>query len=243
MPENLKNYIASWHKYCPDYQIIEWNESNFDINSNNYVKQAYESKKWAFVTDYVRLFVLYEYGGIYMDTDVELLKPLDEFLNLHAFSSFEDNDYVPTGLMAAEKNNKWIKDLLDEYSNINFIDEKGNMDTTTNVVRITNLTEKKYGLIRKSSYQNLANGIVTFFPSDYFCPKSWKTGNINITENTYAIHHFSGSWWSNEDKEKNKIIKKYVNKYGKKGELLGRFIFYIKHPIILIKKITTKIMK
>ena len=107
-PKLVKDCIDSWKKNCHDYEIIEWNEDNFDININAYVKEAYECKKYAFVTDFVRLFVLKKYGGVYMDTDVEVIKSLDGFLKHHAFSSFENNDYIPTGIMASEKNNKWI---------------------------------------------------------------------------------------------------------------------------------------
>ena len=138
--------IESWKKHFPDFEIIEWNEDNFDVNCNDYVREAYESKKYAFVTDYVRLYVLYNYGGIYMDTDVEVLKPLDPFLEHPAFSGFENNDSVPTGIMAARKKNKWIKDLLNEYNDLKFIKEDGSLDLTTNVVRITELSMKKYGL-------------------------------------------------------------------------------------------------
>ena len=212
LPEESKKYIESWKKYCPEYEIKEWNEDNFDIKSNKYVKEAYEAKKYAFVTDYVRLYALYNEGGIYMDTDVEVLKPLDEFLKHHAFSSFENNDSIPTGLMASEKNGEWVKNLLDEYTDMSFIKEDGSYDTTTNVVRITNLTEQKYGLVRKSSYQDL--GVVTLYPHEYFCPKDWESGNIYVTENSHAIHHFNGSWHTKTDKKYVKLRRKLIEKYG-----------------------------
>ena len=103
LPEDAKRCIDTWKKYCPDYEIKEWNESNFDVAQNDYIKEAYEAKKWAFVSDYARLKVLVEYGGIYMDTDVEVLKPLDRFLSERAFSGFEDADAIPAGIMACEK--------------------------------------------------------------------------------------------------------------------------------------------
>lgn len=249
LPEDSKQYIESWKKYCPDYEIKEWNEDNFDVNSNRYVKEAYEAKKYAFVTDYVRLYALYHEGGIYMDTDVEVIKPLDRFLEHHAFSSFENNDSIPTGLMASEKGGKWVKKLLDEYDGISFIKPDKTMDLTTNVIRITNLTEKEYGLKRKSSYQDL--GDVTLYPHEYFCPKDWNTGKINITENTYAIHHFKGSWHS--DEEKRTIAKRleYINKYGKeKGiakfnrrQKIRRRLEYLLHPSKLITALKNKLCK
>lgn len=248
-PESVCKYINTWKKYCPDYKIIEWNEDNFDITSNTYVNQAYQQKKYAFVTDYVRLYVLYNYGGIYMDTDVEVLKPLDKFLNNSAFSGFENNNNIPTGIMGAEKGNLWIKDLLDEYNDLVFIKENGTLDLTTNVVRITNLTKKKYGLKQESSFQNLKN-IVTLYPYDYFCPKDWETGEIHCTQNTYTIHHFSGSWHGDKEKKQaekyRKRLKKYISKYGEgKGKLrlnqVDLIKYYLCHPIKLIKKTILKI--
>lgn len=250
-PELARKCIESWKKYCSDYELKEWNEDNFDINSNEYVKQAYESRKFAFVTDYVRLYALYNEGGVYMDTDVEVLKPIDEFLKHKAFSSFENNNMIPTGLMAAEKGNVWIKDLLDEYDDLKFIDDEGNMDLTTNVTRITNLTRDKYGLKLESSYQELGGGIVTMYPHDYFCPKDWTTGEINITENSYTIHHFSGSWHTAEEKafevKYRKKLKKYLKKYTDedvaKQKLNEAEIrkFYLMHPFKAVKKIFEKL--
>ena len=252
-PELAEKCIASWKKYCPDYIIKEWNEDTFDLDSNLYVRQAYDSRKFAFVTDYVRLFALYHEGGIYMDTDVEVLKPLDAFLKHQAFSSFENNNKIPTGLMAAEQGNPWINDLLDEYTDLTFLDADGNMDLTTNVERITGLTLRKYGLNPVSSYQDLAGGIVTMYPHDYFCPKDWQTGNINLTENSHTIHHFAGSWHSDEEKKRMArhiaLRQKYVAKFGeeKGGKVLlwhERFLNipqYLCHPIQTLKKIVQKL--
>ena len=185
-----------------------------------------------------------------MDTDVEILKPIDCFLSNQAFSSFESNNMIPTGLMASCKNNDWVKELLDEYENLTFIKKDGTFDMTTNVIRITNLTKKKYGLKPISSFQVLKNGLVTIYPYDYFCPKDVTTGQINITENTYAIHHFSGSWLpKNIVKEKElrrKIIEKSIKKYGKeKGQKIGKIKFWIffliLHPIFASKEILKRI--
>lgn len=200
LPKLAIECIESWKKNLPDYKIIEWNEDNFDINSNQYVKEAYESKKWAFVTDYVRLYVLKEYGGIYMDTDVEVTQNLDEFLNCGAFSGFESNNYIPTGIIGAEKDNKWIERMLQEYDNKKFIKEDGSYDMTTNVVLITDITKKEFNIKLNNTYQELKHRVI-MYPSDYFCPKSYETGKIRKTKNTYAIHHFSGSWHSDEEKK------------------------------------------
>lgn len=191
LPEDTKHYINTWRQYCPDYEIIEWNESNFDINSNQYTKEAYENKKWAFVTDYVRLFVLYNYGGIYMDTDVEVLKPLDSFLNQKGFSGFERKEAVPTGIMASEANHPFIKQLLDLYINKHFIDSDGKQDLTTNVELITNIS-LKLGLIPNNQLQIIED--FAFYPTSFFCPKNSRTFELLITPETYTIHHFDGSW-------------------------------------------------
>ena len=128
LPEDAKKYIESWEKYCPDYKICRWDESTFDINEIPYVKEAYEAKKWAFITDYVRLYVLKNIGGIYMDTDVEVIKNLDCFLNEKGFSGFEKIDAVPTGIMAAEKNHPFIIELLHDYDNLHFLKDDGTLD-------------------------------------------------------------------------------------------------------------------
>lgn len=212
-PELANKCIESWKKYLPDYEIIEWNEDNFDINSNTYLKEAYENKKYAFASDYIRLAVLHEYGGIYMDTDVEVLKSFDDFLNLNAFTCFESNGYITTGVIGTKKKNKWVKDMLSLYTNLNFIKEDGKFDLTTNVARMSALTKERYGLKSENVYQNL-DDMVIVYPNDFFSPKDWNTGKINITENTYAIHHFSASWYT--DVEKKQIAKKkfYIDKFG-----------------------------
>lgn len=191
MPVQFLKYIESWKKYCPDYEIKIWNEETFDINSNQYVKEAYENKKYAFVTDYVRLFVLYNYGGIYMDTDVELIKPIDDFLKNKAFLGFESMNYIQTAIMASESKLPIIATLLDYYNDRHFINDDGVCDTTTNVKIITNIL-LQYGLKLDNKLQNV--GDITLYPSDYFCPIDWRTKKKQITNNTYAIHWFAGSW-------------------------------------------------
>lgn len=199
-PKLVEECIASWKKYCRDYEIIEWNEDNFDISSAPpYVQQAYESKKWAFVTDYVRLWAMVEFGGIYMDTDVEVIKPLDRFLEHNAFSGFESETAISTGIMACQKEFPLFEELLHEYDNISFVLEDGSLDITTNVTRITNCCNK-YGFVPNGKYQ-VINGFA-LYPPDYFCPKDFRTGIINTTKNTYVIHHFNASWYSKEQQEK-----------------------------------------
>ncbi|MCI2255192.1 glycosyl transferase [Domibacillus sp. PGB-M46] len=195
-PKAVIECINSWKKQLPDYRIIEWNENNFDINSNKYVQKAYLSKKYAFVSDYVRLHALYHHGGIYMDTDVEVIKNLDAFLNQEAFSGFESNNYISAGILGSIRNHPWIKRLLFYYENVSFEREDGSLDTTTNTMTITAITNSEYGL-KFGNYKQILNiegNKVNIYPSDYFCAKDWKTKILNVTENTYTIHHFAGSW-------------------------------------------------
>lgn len=190
MPELAVKCIDSWKKYLPDYTIKEWNEDTFDLNLYPYAKEAYEKKKYAFVTDVVRLYALYTEGGIYMDTDVEVLKSLDTFLKYPAFSGFESEDSIPTGIMASEKNGKWAEWQLSLYNDMHFILDDGSINLTTNVIIITNSMVKE-GFKLDNSLQNFKD-IIWMFPNDYFCPKTKNT--INITNNTHCIHHFAGSW-------------------------------------------------
>ncbi len=197
LPDMAKKCIASWKKYCPDYQIIEWNEDNFDVNCCAYSAEAYAAKKWAFVSDVARLYALVTEGGIYMDTDVEVLKPLDDILNHQALSGFEAHDRIPTGLMACEKENPFFRELLHEYDTAHFIRPDGEMDLTTNVTRITNAC-LKHGLVLNNTLQSVCG--FTLFPNDYFCPKDFDTKILTITQNTYTIHHFDGSWLPEEER-------------------------------------------
>lgn len=192
MPELARKCIESWKKYLPEYEIKEWNEDNFDLDMYPYTREAYDNRKFAFVTDVVRLYVLYNEGGIYMDTDVEVLKSLDEFLHHHAFSGFEDEKNIPTGIMASEKGGRWAKENLEYYDGKHFVKEDGTLDITTNVITITNYM-LPHGLQQNNTYQDFP-GLITFYPRDYFCPKDSVTKKVHKTKNTVAIHHFDGSW-------------------------------------------------
>lgn len=204
LPELAVKCIESWKKFCPDYEIKQWDETNFDLHYNDYVWEAFLSKKWAFITDVVRLYVLDLYGGIYMDTDVEVVKHLDPFLNHEAFSGFENNENIPTGIMASVKGGKWVSDNLHYYDDKHFIKEDGSLDLTTNVVTITNYM-LPLGLQQNNTFQDFP-GLITFYPKDYFCPKSYEDGKIYLTSNTVTIHHFAGSWHTPTQRLKKKIL-------------------------------------
>lgn len=197
LPESAKQYIETWKTHCPDYEIMEWNESNFDLNCCDYVREAYDAKKWAFVSDVARLHVLVQHGGIYMDTDVEVLRPLDDLLSYDAVSGFESEKRLPTGLMACCAGHPLFSELLHDYDGLHFVKSDGSFDTTTNVARITKVC-LKYGVRLNNTLQTV-NGF-TLFPKDYFCPKDYETGTMELTDNTYTIHHFDGSWLSEEDR-------------------------------------------
>ena len=207
MPELAYKCLDSWAKFLPDYELKLWNEESFDINQNLYVKEAYESRKFAFVTDFVRLYALYNFGGVYMDTDVEVIRNIDDLLIYPAFSGFESEKDIPTGIMASEKYGEWAKEQLVYYKDRHFILADGSLDMTTNVQIISGIMSSN-GFILKNSYQIYKNSI-HIFPKDYFCPKS-RTGIITITHNTYCIHHFAGTWQTKRTKIKKFIFKNII---------------------------------
>ena len=209
-PKLAQKCIKSWKKYCPDYEIIEWNEDNFDLNTAPlYVRQAYEAKKWAFVTDYVRLWAMTEFGGIYMDTDVEVVKPLDQFLHHQAFSGFENDREIPTGIMACEKGFALFVELLRFYDDKPFLNPDGTMNMTTNVKIITDLC-LEHGLKQNGEYQEILG--FALYPKAVFCPVSYSTGRLEKSRDTAAIHWFAGSWQLQNVKDRRREEEKKVRK-------------------------------
>lgn len=192
MPALAKKCIASWKKFCPDYELRLWNEDSFDVDSHPFVKEAYTARKFAFVTDYVRLWALVKEGGIYMDTDVEVLKPLDEFLHHPAFSGFESAEVVPTGIMASEKGGEWARKQLAYYDGRHFLKADGTPDLTPNTKIITDRMVAE-GFVLNNEIQDF-KGEIVMYPVDWFCPKNCGTGVIEITPNTRTIHYYAGSW-------------------------------------------------
>lgn len=192
MAQLAKDCIDSWHRYMPDYQYKLWDESNFDVNSNQYTKEAYEAKKYAFVSDYVRLWALYHEGGIYMDVDFEVYKSFDTLLNLDAFAGFEGSKHLPVmmGVIGSQKCGLWVKEQLDNYQGRGFIKEDGSCDLTTNVQFIS-AKMREHGLIQNGEQQVYKD--LTIFPVDYFSPMQ-TTGEYFRTENTYCEHKGLNSW-------------------------------------------------
>ncbi len=203
--EIAKKSMVSWQVFCPDYAFMEWNESNFDIkNSCRYVVEAYSKGKWAFVSDYIRLKILYEYGGIYLDTDMELLQNIDSFLKYRGFFCTESRYSVSTAIIAAEPQAPWIKELLDEYENEPFINEDGSFNKQTNTKRVQKYLEIKYNYSWEKGLQELLPGFYVF-PADFFSPLNCYTGVLNMTNNTFAIHHYDNTWMSPEEKIKKRL--------------------------------------
>ena len=197
-PKLAEKCFRSWKKYCPGYEIIEWNEDNYDLSAAPlYVRQAYEAKKWAFVTDFVRLQVVCDQGGIYLDTDVELRKPLEQLLENRAWFGFEDGAHVNTGCgFGAEAGHPVLCEIMEDYREIPFLLDDGSYDILSCPQRNTGAFLRR-GLRQDNSRQTL-EGDVLILPSDYLNPKDWKTGEICITENTLSIHHFGASWYTPE---------------------------------------------
>ncbi|MGN1343764.1 MAG: polysaccharide pyruvyl transferase family protein [Traorella sp.] len=225
-PQSVQYCINSWKKYCPDYEIIEWNEDNYDFKKNQYMKEAYESKKWGFVPDYARLDIIYNYGGIYFDTDVELVSNIESLLQYEVFMGFENTGdgelYVNCGHgFGAVKGNEFIKKERDEYKNVHFINEDG----TLNMLPSPHYTTKvlcEYGLKRKNIDQNIQN--IKVFSSDVLCPKNFRTGKLHKTNRTLSIHHFTASWLDEKIKKEMKHQQVIFNIFGKK---IGEKILYI----------------
>lgn len=215
LPEQYIKYIESWKKFCPEYEIVEWNESNFDIEENKYCKEAYQAKKWAFVSDYARLKIIYQNGGIYLDTDIELLKPLENLLEKeNGFIGFQNREQVTTGLgFAALPNDSCVGQMLDMYKDRSFFKNDGKMDLTPCPVLNTVALRKcglKTGPRGSNDVQRLNEMIV--YPVEYFNPMDRNTGELKITENTYMIHHYAGTWL-NGNQAITRTIKKLLPKW------------------------------
>ncbi len=223
-PALAKKCIKSWEKYLPDYKIVCWNEDNFDVSQNKYAKEAYDAGKWAFVSDYVRLKVMYEEGGIYFDTDVEVIKPLDDILENGGYMGFDDNGIVSTGLgFAAEKGNPLIEAFLKDYDDISFVLPDGSYDIKPCPERNTE-TAVKLGLDTEIKDQVFMG--IHLLPEDYLCPMKYYTGKKVITKNTHSIHHFCASWTSKRAK-RTLFVKRIigVRLYEK---LYGKFLHKLK---------------
>ncbi len=193
LPKSAKRCIESWKKYFPEYEIIEWNESNFNVKFNKYAYQAYVNKKYAFFTDVARLYIIYNYGGIYFDVDVEVIKSYEDIVSkCNAFFGIENENFINTGLgFGATKGNNFIKKLLDDYNNRKFVLENGTFDLTA-CPKINSPVFIEEGFKLDNSLEKIDN--ILIFPKEYFNSLNIGIGKVNITENTHSIHWCSGTW-------------------------------------------------
>lgn len=231
LPELAQKCIASWKKYCPDYEIKEWNEHNIDVTSVAYMYEAYKAKAWGFVPDVARLQIIYNNGGIYLDTDVELIKSLDNLLEQHAFMGIEDEKYIALGLgFGAEATYPFVKKLLDQYQNLHFINKDGTLNKRSAPSLQKTIFEES-GFNGRNEKQEIEGAVV--YPSEYFCPLSYTTGILNITTQTYSIHHYNGSWLN--EKQKAMILARHnvYKKAGRFAPLLWPFV----HVYLKIRQI------
>ena len=203
-PKSVIRCIKSWRKKCPGYEIIEWNESNYDVTQTRYMKEAYDEKKWGFVPDCARLDIIFRYGGIYLDTDVELIRTLDPFLNCRSFCSFQFDNLIALGLgFGAEPGNELVKKLLDFYHSHSFYNEDGSVNLTPSP-EINAQVFLDYGFELNGNYQDVGGNII--YPREYFDPKDFRSGFIRKTKKTVSIHHYDASWFD-EWKQKEKLAK------------------------------------
>lgn len=208
IPQKFKDNIKTWEKYCPDYEIILWNESNYDWKKNKYMKQAYEAKKWGFVPDYARLDIINSYGGIYLDTDVELVRNIDSLLQYKLFCGFESRKYVAFGLgFGSKKEHHILKEMMDEYDKTDFLNYDGTLNLLPSPAYQTNVL-LKHGLVCDGRTQH--HDDYSVFSQEYFAPIN-AIGFGNITKNTYSIHQYAATWYDEEQKKDKKKILESVN--------------------------------
>jgi len=212
IPESLQLCIDSWKKFCPDYEIIRWDTDNYDIHKSPYMEQAYAHKKWGFVSDYARLDFLYQYGGVFMDTDVELIHNLDCFLYQPAFSGTEKWGIVSSAVLGACPGNPVIRSLLDYRKDFSFMNADGSLNLTSSGTYDTiPLVER--GLKVNGETQVIADGQMVVYSSDFFQPYDYTSGETNLTQNTYAIHHFDGGWLSEDERRRRAETRKHYQSF------------------------------
>ena len=194
LPKSAKKCIASWRKFFPDYEIKEWNEDNFDVNIIPYTRQAYEAEKYAFVSDYARFWILYNHGGVYFDTDVEVIRPMDDIIERGAFMGVEQDKplSIAPGLgLAVDKGRTFYRDILANYHNLPFYTEEGRISSFTMVPMVTKMLVDS-GLSWSGRIEFVNDTYI--YPKDYFNPMDSLTGKIKITSNTRSIHRYTASW-------------------------------------------------
>lgn len=244
LPEEYIGYMESWRKFFPDYIIKKWNESNFDVHCCRYVEEAYNAKKWAFVSDYARFSALYQEGGIYFDTDIEVIKSFDDIIDCNAFFGFSSPNSLTLPVFGSDCKQNCFKDILDYYNSRSFVKEDGSFDTTTIEITAKKILVEKYNLQMDGQYQELTDGIKVY-SKEYFYSTDWRTGIIEENPDLHIIHYAEASWLSDDDRantiRRRKLIKKYGVKLG--GLLSDGIAYYHLHGIrMCIKKIVSLII-
>ncbi len=249
LPEKAVKCVESWRKYCPDWKIKEWNEKNYDVQKIPYIRDAYKEKKWAFVSDYARLDVVWQHGGIYLDTDVELIKPLDSLLEQEGFFALERQSLcINTGLgFGAVPENRVLGQLMELYENLSFYTEDGRLNLIACPRYSTDFFLKR-GYQIKDATQYCEE--IFIYGSEYFCPMDFNTGQMTITENTYGIHWYEASWFPESDKKihdvEMRIRERYPERLAKMMCLLYRNMYRLIEYFqkgILSEKMKEKWMK
>lgn len=256
-PELVQHCIQSWKEKLPDYEIKVWDTESFDIHSVLWVEQACEAKKWAFAADYIRLYALYNYGGIYLDSDVEVLKSFDDLLDLpyffgreHYFDMIDASNTIEAATMGCEKGNSIIKACLDFYQCRQFIKPNGELDMLILPYAMNQIFAKYRVLdIQSISEFDCAEGRICLLPMDYFSPKNTRTLEIGATPNTYSIHHFNGSWYTKAQQEHVCLRIELCKRFGERlGEVLATaaaIYFHCRYEGFLytMKKMISKVVE
>ena len=235
LPELALKCIDSWKKFLPDYEIKEWNEDNYNVHKIPYISEAYDAKKYAFVSDYARFDILYQYGGIYFDTDVEVIKDLSPIIEQGAFAGVDCAGRLAAGLgIASPAAMPIYKEIIASYENSTFVRSNGSYNLTTVVDRVSDIF-KKNGFSKTENIQKIADVII--YPAEYFCPIDPKTGILNVTSNTYTIHHYAATWTIPLRKKYMNLRNKIASKIGIK---LAKFVLFPLQCICIIREVGFK---
>lgn len=223
-PNSVVEMIDSWRENCPGFEIKEWNESNYDVSSHPYMKRALEDKKWSYVSDYARLDIMYNYGGIYLDTDVKVIKNLEPLCDSKGYFGFENDEFVNDGHgFGCEPGLEIIKEMLEVYNEI----EPG-MYIESPKLRTGILV--KHGLVKNGTRQQVED--LEIYPADYFSPLNYMTGRVNTTENTYSIHYYDGTWKTAKEHKYVKLHQFCCRTFGeKRGHVLFEKIVRFKDKL------------
>lgn len=226
MPTKIKKCIESWKKFLPDYELILWDFNRFPKGKSKWVDQAFEAHKYAFAADYIRAYALSTDGGIYLDSDVEVLKSFDSLLTTPYFIGREIESPIEAAVMGSTKGHRLFSLLLDYYDSREFIDSNGEMSLTPMPYVMENIIKTYFTLhdVKSPNEITISDNNIFILPADYFSPKSYLDGKITLTDNTYSIHHFEASWLTKKDKFINRLTRLL-------GKQTMQKLFELKHKI------------